>query len=62
MSRILRPALLAVCAFTLLASLYLSASLYVLAPPRADYKRWAITVSLIGVVGLVTLCALAAPA
>jgi hypothetical protein len=62
MSHALRTALTAVCAFTLLAALYLSASLFVLAPPQANYGRWVMAASVIIVAGLITLCAVAIPA
>ena len=62
MSRLVRTALTAVCAFTILAAVYLSASLFVLAPTHADDTRWAISAGVIAMVGLLTLYTLAAPA
>jgi hypothetical protein len=58
----LRTALTAVCGFTMLAALYLSASLFVLAPPQVDYRAWVRTAGVIFVVGLITLGAIAIPA
>lgn len=54
----MRATLAAVCAFTLLATAYLTASLVVLAPPRADHQRWGLVAAGIVAQGVLTLIAL----
>jgi hypothetical protein len=54
----LKPALAVACAFTLLATVYLSVSLIVLQPPRANYRQWTFVASVIVVQGVLTLAAL----
>ena len=46
------------CMFTLLATAYLTASLLVLRPPRANYQQWSPMAALIIAQGVVTLVAL----
>ncbi len=46
------------CMFTLLATAYLTASLLVLRPPRANYQQWSLMAALIIAQGVVTLVAL----
>ena len=55
----MRTALAIVCSFTLLAVTYLSLSLLVLRPPRADYQAWFLRAALFAAVGGLTLAALA---
>ena len=57
----LKTALAAICAFTLLATLYLSASLLILRPPRANYQQWALVAGVIVTQGVLTLVALYGP-
>src|SRR3989442_9811157 len=54
----MKTALAAVCILTVLATAYLSASLVVLHPPRADYQQWAVVATLIVAQGVLTLVAL----
>ena len=54
----MRRALAAICAFTLLATAYLTASLIILRPPRANYQQWAFAASVIVTQGALTLTAL----
>jgi hypothetical protein len=54
----MKAALAAVCILTGLATAYLSASLVVLRPPRADYQQWAVVATLIVAQGVLTLVAL----
>jgi len=54
----MKPALAVACAFTLLATVYLSVSLIVLQPPRANYRQWTFVASVIVVQGVLTLAAL----
>ena len=42
MAAMLKTALAAICLLTLSATLYLSASLLILQPPRANYQQWAL--------------------
>jgi hypothetical protein len=56
----LRTALTAVCGFTMLATAYLSLSLFVLRPPRASYQHWAFEAAAIVAAGMLTLMALVA--
>jgi hypothetical protein len=58
MAAMVKTALAAICAFTLLATVYLTASLLILRPPRADYQRWAFAASVIVAQGALTLTAL----
>jgi hypothetical protein len=51
-------ALAAICAFTLLAVAFLSLSLGLLRPPRANYQQWAFVASVIVAQGSMTLFAL----
>src|SRR5262252_1318250 len=55
----LRTALTAVCGFTLLATMYLSVSLFVLRPPRANPQHWAMDAAAILTAGMLTLVAIA---
>jgi hypothetical protein len=54
----LKTALAAVCALTLLATVYLSLSLVVLQPPRANYRAWFTIAPLLLAQGAITLAAL----
>src|SRR5690349_10462935 len=56
----LKTALAAICMFTLAATVYLSASLVILRPPRADYQEWALVGAVILVQGVLTLLAMRA--
>jgi hypothetical protein len=60
MAAMLKTALAAICAFTLLATAYLTASLLILRPPRANYQPWALVASAIIVQGALTLVAMRA--
>jgi len=53
-----KTALAAICAFTLLATAYLTASLLILRPPRANYQQWFLVATLIIAQGTLTLFAL----
>ena len=53
----LKTALAAICVFTLLATAFLTASLLVLQPPRANYQQWAFVASVIVAQGVLTLVA-----
>ena len=53
-----RRALLALCAATILSSAYLSLSLLILRPPRADYAGWFVEAALFVVQGTLTIVAL----
>ena len=55
----MRATLAAICGFSLLATAYLSASLLILRPPRANYERWAVIALVIVAQGVLTLIALA---
>jgi hypothetical protein len=55
-----KTALAAICFFTLSATVYLSASLLILQPPRANYQQWALVASAIIVQGALTLVAMRA--
>jgi len=55
----LKTALLAMCAFTLLATGYLSLSLAILRPPRANYPAWFLMATLFVAQSVVTLVAAA---
>jgi hypothetical protein len=54
----MRTALALLCGCTLLATVYLSVSLAVLRPPRANYQQWAVIAATIVAVGVLTLAAL----
>ena len=54
----MRTALAAICAFTLLATAYLTASLLILPPPRANYQQWTFVATVIVAQGVLTLSAL----
>jgi hypothetical protein len=58
MAAMVKTALAAICVFTLLATAYLSASLLILRPPRANYQQWALVASVIVAQGVLTLAAL----
>jgi hypothetical protein len=60
MAAMVRTALAAICAFTLLATAYLTASLLILRPPRANYQQWTLVAAVILVQGALTLFALRA--
>lgn len=55
----LRAALAAICAFTLLATVYLTLSLLILRPPRANYQEWTVMASLFVAQSVLTLLAFA---
>jgi hypothetical protein len=56
----LKTALFAVCAFTLLATGYLSLSLAILRPPRANDSEWFLMAALFVAQGVLTMVALSA--
>jgi hypothetical protein len=58
MAAMVKTALAAICAFTLLATAYLTASLLILRPPLANYQQWAFTATVIVAHGTLTLVAL----
>ena len=58
MAAMVKAALAALCTFTLLATAYLTASLLILRPPRANYQQWVFTASVIVAQGVLTLTAL----
>jgi hypothetical protein len=58
MAVMLKTALAAICLCTLAATAYLSASLLILRPPRANYQQWAMIAGVIVVQGVLTLVAL----
>jgi hypothetical protein len=60
MAAMVKAALAAICIFTLSATVYLSASLMILRPPRANDQQWALVASAIIVQGALTLVALRA--
>lgn len=60
MAAMLKTALAAICVLTLSATVYLSASLLILRPPRANYQQWALIASVIVVQGALTLVAIRA--
>ena len=60
MAAMLKTALAAICVLTLFATVYLSASLLILRPPRANYPQWALVASAIIAQGALTLVALRA--
>ena len=53
-----RRALLALCAVTMLASAYLSLSMLILRPPRANYPGWFVEAALFVAQGALTIVAL----
>ena len=58
MAAMLKTALAAICLLTLSATVYLSASLLILQPPRANDPQWALVASAIIAQGALTLGAL----
>ena len=60
MAAMLKTALAAICLLTLSATLYLSASLLILQPPRTNYQQWSLVASVIMVQGALTLVAMRA--
>ena len=58
MAAMVKTALAAMCALTLLATAYLTASLLILRPPRANYQQWAFVATVIVAQGGLTLQAL----
>lgn len=60
MAAMVKTALAAICIFTLSATVYLSASLLLLRPPRANYQQWSLVATAIVAHGLLTLFALRA--
>jgi hypothetical protein len=60
MAAMLKTALAAISLFTLSATLYLSASLLILQPPRTNYQQWSLVASAIMVQGALTLAAMRA--
>ena len=56
----LKTALLAMCAFTLLATGYLSLSLAILRPPRANYSEWFMMATLFVAQSVLTMMAVSA--
>ena len=52
-----KTALIALCAVTLLATALLSLSLVILQPPRANFQQWFLTAALIVAQGALTLFA-----
>lgn len=58
MTAMAKTALAAICIFTLLATAYLTASLLILRPPRANYQQWAFTASVIVAQGVLSLTGL----
>jgi hypothetical protein len=60
MAAMAKTALAAICIFTLLATAYLTASLLILRPPRANYQQWTLVAAVILVQGALTLFALRA--
>ena len=54
----MKTLLAAICLLTLLATAYLTASLLLLRPPRANYQQWALVATVIVAHGGLTLCAL----
>jgi hypothetical protein len=60
MAAMLKTALTAICLLTLSATVYLSASLMILRPPRANYQQWALMAAVIVLQGAITLVAMRA--
>lgn len=61
MAAVLKTALAAICMFTLLATVYLTASLAVLRPPRANYTVWFGVAGLIVIAGVAIFAAMVSP-
>jgi hypothetical protein len=60
LARMLKRSLTTLCALTMLATVYLSVSLAVLRPPRANYQQWALAAALILAQGALTVVVLMA--
>ena len=58
MAVMVKGALTAICTLTLLATAYLSLSLLILRPPRANYQQWALIAAVIAAQSVLTLVAL----
>src|SRR5438874_13715806 len=58
MAVMVRKALAAICFLTVFATAYLTVSLLILRPPRADYARWGVVATAIIAQGSLTLFAL----
>ena len=58
MAAMVKTALAAICLCTLAATAYLSLSLMILQPPRANYQQWAFVATLIVLQGALTLFAI----
>lgn len=58
MAAMVKGTLAVTCVFTLLATAYLTASLLILRPPRANYQQWTLVATAIVVQGVLTLIAL----
>jgi hypothetical protein len=58
MAVMVKAALTAIVVFTLAATVFLSLSLAILRPPRANYQMWFVVASLIVTHGAITLAAL----
>ena len=58
MAAMLKTALTAICLLTLSATVYLSASLMILRPPRANYQQWALMAGAIVLQSALTLVAM----
>jgi hypothetical protein len=56
---VVKTALIALCAFTLLATAFLSLSLVILQPPRANVRQWFLMAALIVAQGALTLAVVA---
>jgi hypothetical protein len=54
----MKAALAVICSLTLLATGYLSLSLYILRPPRANFQQWGLIAAVITAQGALTLVAL----
>ncbi|PYQ99175.1 MAG: hypothetical protein DMF96_08090 [Acidobacteria bacterium] len=61
MAAMLKTALAAICVFTLLATAFLTASLLVLQPPRANYPIWFTLATIITIQSVATFVAMANP-
>jgi len=59
MAAMLKTALAAMCVFTLLATAFLTASLLVLQPPRANYPVWFTLAAIITIQSVATFVAMA---
>jgi hypothetical protein len=60
MAAMVKTALAAICIFTLATTVYLSASLMVLRPPRAHHQQWTLIAAVILIQGALTLFAIRA--